>query len=39
MGEPAQTTRKNLGIWVLLFLAGLTAITWKLNQAYWKDIK
>ncbi len=39
MAEPAQTTRKNIGIWVLLFLAGLTFLTWKLNQAYWKDIK
>jgi ubiquinol-cytochrome c reductase cytochrome c1 subunit len=39
MGEPAQATRKSLGIWVLLFLAGFTAIAWRLNQAYWKDIK
>jgi ubiquinol-cytochrome c reductase cytochrome c1 subunit len=39
MGEPAQTTRKNIGMWVLLFLAGLTFLTWKLNNAYWKDIK
>jgi ubiquinol-cytochrome c reductase cytochrome c1 subunit len=39
MGEPAQTTRKNMGMWVLLFLAGLTFLTWKLNNAYWKDIK
>lgn len=39
MGEPAQTTRKNMGMWVLIFLAGLTFLTWKLNNAYWKDIK
>jgi ubiquinol-cytochrome c reductase cytochrome c1 subunit len=39
MGEPAQTTRKTMGIWVLIFLAGLTFLTWKLNNAYWKDIK
>ncbi len=39
MAEPAQTTRKNIGIWVLLFLAGLTLITWQLNKAYWKDVK
>lgn len=39
MGEPAQTTRKTMGIWVLIFLAGLTFLTWKLNKAYWKDIK
>ena len=39
MGEPAQTTRRTLGMWVLLFLAGLTFITWRLNKAFWKDIK
>ncbi len=39
MAEPAQTTRKNIGIWVLVFLAALTFLTWKLNAAYWKDIK
>jgi ubiquinol-cytochrome c reductase cytochrome c1 subunit len=39
MGEPAQTTRQRVGIWVLIFLAGLTFLTWKLNKAYWKDIK
>lgn len=39
MGEPVQTTRKSLGIWVLIFLAGLTVLTWRLNKAYWKDIK
>jgi ubiquinol-cytochrome c reductase cytochrome c1 subunit len=39
MGEPAQTTRQRMGIWVLIFLAGLTLVTWKLNKVYWKDIK
>jgi ubiquinol-cytochrome c reductase cytochrome c1 subunit len=39
MGEPAQTTRQRIGIWVLIFLAGLTLVTWKLNKVYWKDIK
>ena len=39
MAEPAQTKRQNVGIWVLLFLAGFTFITWNLNKAYWKDIK
>jgi len=39
MAEPAQTTRKTIGMWVLLFLAGLTVLTWQLNKAYWKDIK
>lgn len=39
MAEPAQTSRQRMGLWVLLFLAGLTFLTWKLNAAYWKDIK
>lgn len=39
MGEPTQNTRVRIGVWVLLFLAGLTFITWRLNAAFWKDIK
>ena len=39
MAEPAQNNRVRLGIWVLLFLAGFTYIAWRLNTAYWKDIK
>ncbi len=39
MGEPAQTTRVRVGVWVLLFLAGFTFIAWRLNAAYWKDVK
>ena len=39
MGEPAQNTRVKIGIWVLLFLGVLTLFTWRLNAAYWKDIK
>lgn len=39
MSEPVQTTRQRIGIWVLIFLAGLTFLTWKLNHAFWKDIK
>lgn len=39
MAEPAQTARKKLGMLVLVFLAGLTFLTWRLNAAYWKDIK
>lgn len=39
MAEPAQTTRQILGVWVLVFLAGLSFLTWRLNKAYWKDIK
>ena len=39
MGEPQQGQRVRLGVFVLLFLAMLTVIFWRLNAAYWKDIK
>ncbi|RPE67505.1 ubiquinol-cytochrome c reductase cytochrome c1 subunit [Tibeticola sediminis] len=39
MGEPAQNQRVRLGVWVLLFLAVYTVITWRLNAAYWKDVR
>lgn len=39
MGEPAQGQRVRLGVWVLLFLGVFTVIAWRLNAAYWKDIK
>lgn len=39
MGEPVQNTRRSLGIWVLIFLAGFTFVAWRLNKAFWKDIK
>jgi ubiquinol-cytochrome c reductase cytochrome c1 subunit len=39
MGEPAQNERVRLGVGVLLFLAVFTVIAWRLNAAFWKDIK
>ncbi len=39
MGEPAQAQRFRLGVWVLLFLSVFTVIAWRLNAAFWKDIK
>ncbi|NRF69104.1 cytochrome c1 [Aquincola sp. S2] len=39
MAEPVQNERVRLGVWVLLFLAVFTLIAWRLNAAYWKDIK
>jgi ubiquinol-cytochrome c reductase cytochrome c1 subunit len=39
MGEPAQNDRARLGVGVLLFLAVFTVIAWRLNAAFWKDIK
>ena len=39
MGEPAQNTRTRIGVGVLLFLLILTFCAWRLNAAYWKDVK
>jgi len=39
MAEPAQNTRVRVGVWVLLFLAVFSVITWRLNAAFWKDVK
>ncbi len=39
MGEPAQNTRLRVGVWVMIFLLAFTLITWRLNAAFWKDIK
>lgn len=39
MGEPAQNTRKRLGVWVLLFLGLFTVLAWRLNASYWKEVK
>jgi len=38
MSEPAQSTRVRVGVWVLLFLGAFTAIAWRLNAAFWKDV-
>ena len=39
MSEPHQQTRKRLGVWVLLFIGVMTLVAWRLNAAYWKDVK
>jgi ubiquinol-cytochrome c reductase cytochrome c1 subunit len=39
MGEPAQAQRWRLGVIVLIFLSIFTLLTWRLNAAYWKDVK
>lgn len=39
MGEPAQNTRRRVGVWVLIFLGLFALIAWRLNAAFWKDIK
>ena len=39
MSEPGQNSRVRIGVWVMLFLAVFTVIAWRLNAAFWKDIK
>ena len=39
MGEPSQNTRVRVGVWVLIFLLIFSFFAWRLNAAYWKDIK
>lgn len=38
MGEPVQAERRQMGIWVLLFLAVFTVIAYLLKKEYWKDV-
>ena len=39
MSEPAQNTRVQIGVWVMLFLLIFMVIAWRLNASYWKDIR
>ncbi|WP_199748535.1 cytochrome c1 [Candidimonas sp. SYP-B2681] len=39
MSEPMQLQRKQLGVWVLLFLSLFLVVAWRLNAAYWKHVK
>lgn len=39
MAEPGKHKRVQVGVWVLLFLGVFTIIAWRLNAAFWKDIK
>ncbi|MEO8938638.1 MAG: cytochrome c1 [Burkholderiaceae bacterium] len=39
MAEPAQETRKRIGVWVLLFLGVTFVLTWRLNASFWKEVK
>jgi ubiquinol-cytochrome c reductase cytochrome c1 subunit len=38
VGEPAQATRRSVGVWVILFLLAFTGIAYLLKQEYWKDV-
>jgi ubiquinol-cytochrome c reductase cytochrome c1 subunit len=36
--EPAGLKRQEIGVWVVLFLAFLTLLTWALKHEYWRDV-
>ncbi|MDH5178496.1 MAG: cytochrome c1 [Gammaproteobacteria bacterium] len=38
MGEPAQQTRKTVGLWVILFLMIFGVLSYALKKEFWKDI-
>jgi ubiquinol-cytochrome c reductase cytochrome c1 subunit len=39
MADPSASTRKSMGVWVLLFLGIFILLAYLLNKEYWKDIK
>lgn len=39
MAEPMQLQRKQLGVWVLLFLSLFLLVAWRLNAVFWKNVK
>ena len=38
VGEPVQLQRKQLGLWVLAFLAVFFVVAYMLKKEYWKDV-
>jgi ubiquinol-cytochrome c reductase cytochrome c1 subunit len=38
VSEPTQIQRRNLGIWVVLFVLVFTWLAWLLKREYWKDV-
>ncbi len=38
LGEPSANDRKQLGIYVMIFLLGMLGLTYMLYREYWKDI-
>jgi ubiquinol-cytochrome c reductase cytochrome c1 subunit len=38
VGEPTQSARRSLGIWVVLFLLVFTWLAWLMKKEFWKDV-
>jgi ubiquinol-cytochrome c reductase cytochrome c1 subunit len=38
VSEPAQSARRALGVWVVLFLLVFTWLAWLVKREYWKDV-
>ena len=38
MGEPAQQSRRQLGLYVLIFLGVLFGFAYALKKEFWKDV-
>jgi ubiquinol-cytochrome c reductase cytochrome c1 subunit len=38
LGEPAKLKRKNVGIWVMLYLALFALVSYALKREYWRDV-
>ncbi len=39
MAEPDQKSRVRIGVWTLIGLALFAMVAWRLNAAFWKDVK
>lgn len=39
MAEPVATKRKQVGVFVVLFLSILMLLAWRLSASYWKEVK
>jgi ubiquinol-cytochrome c reductase cytochrome c1 subunit len=38
LSEPAEIKRRNIGIWVMLFLALFALLAYALKAEYWRDV-
>jgi ubiquinol-cytochrome c reductase cytochrome c1 subunit len=39
MSEPVKAKRQAIGFWVLLLMAFLVLLTWRLNASFWREVK